>query len=111
MEELVEAGIITGTADKDYDLIRFVATCLRSAARLEGYIEDARRSGDAQAADLFARAQSGAVRGAEEAKALLACRLTRKEMDADGYRSRSGAGPGGADPGAGRRQLRHPARG
>ncbi|HJQ07819.1 MAG TPA: hypothetical protein VJ872_20365 [Nocardioides sp.] len=76
MTHLAEAGAITGTTDKDYDLIWLAETCLSAALRLETYIEDARRAGDAQVADLLSRAQVSAIRGAEEAKALLADRLS-----------------------------------
>src|SRR5436190_1190170 len=43
MPELIEAGTVTGTADKDYNLIWFTEACLNNALRLETYIEDARR--------------------------------------------------------------------
>jgi hypothetical protein len=75
MAQLTEAGIVTGTADKDYNLIWFTEVCLSNALRLETYIEDARRSGDQQVADLFRRAQENSIRGAEEAKSLLRGRI------------------------------------
>jgi hypothetical protein len=75
MAHLTEAGIVTGTADKDYNLIWFTETCLSNALRLETYIEDARRSGDQQVADLFRRAQGNSIQGAEEAKTLLRGRI------------------------------------
>ncbi|MDO7866951.1 hypothetical protein [Nocardioides jiangxiensis] len=75
MAQLTEAGVITGTADKDYNLIWFTETCLSNALRLETYIEDARRAGDEEAAAFFARAQTSSIRGAEEAKSLLRNRL------------------------------------
>ncbi|MBD0283402.1 MAG: hypothetical protein ICV69_14595 [Thermoleophilaceae bacterium] len=37
-----ETGDITGTKDKDYNIIWFVEACLSNALRLETYIEDAR---------------------------------------------------------------------
>lgn len=73
---LTEAGVVTGTADKDYDLLWFTEACLSNALRLETYIEDARRSGDDEAAALFVRAQASSIRGAEKAKALLRDRLS-----------------------------------
>lgn len=77
MHELAEAGVVTGTADADYNLLWFIETCLSSALRLETYIEDARKAGDEDLADLFARAQGIAVRGAEQGKALLRGRMGR----------------------------------
>lgn len=76
MAQLTEAGVVTGTADKDYNLIWFTEACLSNALRLETYIEDARRSGDDEAASLFVRAQEKAIRGAEEGKSLLRQRLS-----------------------------------
>jgi hypothetical protein len=70
-----ETGEITGTADKDYDLIWFVEQCLCNALRLETYIADAERAGDAQAADLFRRAQAESRKGAAQGKELLRERL------------------------------------
>jgi hypothetical protein len=75
MAQLTEAGTVTGTADKDYNLIWFTETCLSNALRLETYIEDARRAGDQEIADLFRRAQENSIRGAEEAKSLLRSRI------------------------------------
>lgn len=77
MAHLADAGVVTGTADKDFNLIWFTETCLSNALRLETYIEDARRAGDEALADLFSRAQSNAVKGAEEGKALLGDRIFR----------------------------------
>lgn len=76
MAQLTEAGVVTGTADKDYNLLWFTESCLSNALRMETYIEDARRSGDDEAAALFVRAQEHAIRGAEEAKSLLRDRLS-----------------------------------
>lgn len=70
-----ETGHITGTADKDYDLVAFLERCLRNALGLEAYIADAERDGDEEVAELFRRAQQASRKGAEEAKALLRDRL------------------------------------
>jgi hypothetical protein len=75
MADVAEAGAVTGTADKDYNLIWFTEACLSNALRLETYIEDARKAGDDELADLFTRAQANSVQGAEEAKALLGSRV------------------------------------
>lgn len=74
----VETGTVTGTLDKDYNLIWFTEACLDNALRLDTYIDDARRSKDTDLEDLFIRAQANSVQGAEEAKALLRSRLDDK---------------------------------
>ena len=71
-----EGGQVTGTADKDYNLIWFVETCLSNALRLETYIQDAERDGDNELAEFFRRAQGESRRGAEQAKQMLGSRLS-----------------------------------
>src|SRR5207302_8304045 len=63
-----ETGKVTGTKDKDYNLIWFTEQCLSNALRLEQYIKDAERDGDSDVADLFRRAQEASRRGAEQGK-------------------------------------------
>lgn len=70
-----EAGEITGTKDKDYDIIWFVEQCLSNVLRLETYIEDADRQGDTELADFFRRAQETSRKGAEQGKQMLRSRL------------------------------------
>jgi hypothetical protein len=70
-----ETGQVTGTKDKDYNLIWFVEACLSNALRLEVYIQDAERDGDSELADFFRRAQTESRTGAEKGKALLRARL------------------------------------
>jgi hypothetical protein len=70
-----EFGNVTGTKDKDYDIIWFAETCLSNVLRLETYIEDAALAGDDELADFFRRAQQASRKGADEAKQLLAKRL------------------------------------
>ena len=70
-----ETGNITGTQDKDYNIIWFVEQCLSNALRLEIYIKDAEREGDSELADFFRRAQSESRKGAEKGKQLLATRI------------------------------------
>lgn len=70
-----ETGDITGTADKDYNIIWFTETCLSNALRLEVYIKDAERAGDDELAEFFRKAQSESRKGAEQGKRLLAARL------------------------------------
>jgi hypothetical protein len=71
----VETGDITGTMDKDYNLIWFAEVCLSNALRMELYIADADRQGDTELAEFFRRAQHESRKGAEQAKQLLRSRL------------------------------------
>ncbi len=70
-----ETGQVTGTKDKDYNVIWFVEACLSNALRLETYIQDAERDGDSELADFFRRAQAESRKGAEQGKQLLLSRL------------------------------------
>jgi hypothetical protein len=70
-----EAGNITGTKDKDYNVIWFTEQCLSNVLRLETYVEDAERDGDSDLADFFRRAQETSRKGAEQGKDLLRSRL------------------------------------
>jgi hypothetical protein len=70
-----EAGQITGTKDKDYNLIWFTEACLSNVLRLETYIQDAERESDSELADFFRRAQAESRKGAEQGKAMLRQRL------------------------------------
>ena len=70
-----ESGQITGTADKDYNIIWFTEQSLNNALRLQTYISDAEQAGDTELAELFKRAQDASRRGGEEGKRLLATRL------------------------------------
>jgi hypothetical protein len=71
-----EAGQVTGTKDKDYNLIWFTEQCLSNALRLETYIQDAEREGDSELADFFRRAQSESRKGGEQGKEQLRKRLS-----------------------------------
>jgi hypothetical protein len=70
-----EGGQVTGTKDKDYNIVWFVEQCLDNALRLETYAGDAERDGDNELADFFRRAQSESRKGADKGKALLKSRL------------------------------------
>jgi hypothetical protein len=76
MSSTAETGDVTGTKDKDYNIIWFVEACLSNALRLESYIADAERDGDTELADFFRRAQGESRKGAEQGKELLARRLS-----------------------------------
>jgi hypothetical protein len=71
----LETGNITGTKDKDFNIIWFTEACLSNTLRLETYIQDAQREGDSELADFFRRAQAESRKGAEQGKALLRNRL------------------------------------
>ena len=75
MVQTTEGGQITGTKDKDYNIIWFVEACLNNALRLETYIQDAERQNDSELADFFRRAQTESRKGAEKGKELLKARL------------------------------------
>jgi hypothetical protein len=71
-----ETGNVTGTKDKDYNVIWFTEQCLSNVLRLEGYIQDAERDGDSDLAEFFRRAQAESRKGAEQGKDLLRQRLS-----------------------------------
>jgi hypothetical protein len=75
MSTTAETGSVTGTRDKDYNLIWYTEACLSNALRLETYIQDAERDGDQELADLFRKAQADSRKGAEQGKAMLGSRL------------------------------------
>jgi hypothetical protein len=70
-----ESGEITGTKDKDYNVIWFTEQCLSNVLRLETYVEDADREGDEELADFFRRAQETSRKGAEQGKEMLRKRI------------------------------------
>ena len=74
-----ETGDVTGTSDKDYNLIWFVEASLSNALRMETYIQDAERDGDDELAEFFRKAQAASRKGGEQGKALLAERLSRSD--------------------------------
>jgi hypothetical protein len=71
-----ETGNITGTKDKDYNIIWFTEVCLSNVLRLDTYIQDAEREGDNELAEFFRKAQAESRKGAEQGKQLLAARMT-----------------------------------
>ncbi len=70
-----DSGQVTGTQDKDYNLIWFTEQCLSNAMRLELYIQDAERAGDGELAEFFRKAQAESRKGAEQGKTMLRGRL------------------------------------
>jgi hypothetical protein len=77
MTSVGETGHVTGTKDKDYNIIWFTEACLSNALRLETYIQDATSAGDTELADFFRKAQADSRKGAEQGKAMLKSRLGR----------------------------------
>jgi hypothetical protein len=75
MTSNTETGEVTGTKDKDYNLVWYVEACLNNALRLETYIRDAERENDTEVVELFRKAQSDSRKGAEMGKQLLRTRL------------------------------------
>ncbi|MEU3346804.1 hypothetical protein ABZ723_17800 [Streptomyces sp. NPDC006700] len=75
MARNTETGKVTGTLDKDYNLLWYVEECLGNALRLETYIDDAEREHDADLVELFRKAQADSRKGAEMGKELLRGRL------------------------------------
>ena len=75
MQASGESGQVTGTKDKDYNLIWFTEQCLSNALRLESYVQDAERDGDSDLVEFFKRAQAESRKGAEQGKERLAKRL------------------------------------
>jgi hypothetical protein len=71
-----ETGEVTGTRDKDYNLIWFAEQCMSNALRLETYAQDAQRDGDDELVEFFRRAQGESRKGAEQSKQMLARRLS-----------------------------------
>ena len=70
-----ETGDVTGTKDKDYNIIWFTEACLSNTLRLETYIQDAEREGDSELAEFFRRAQAESKKGADQGKSMLGKRL------------------------------------
>lgn len=68
MSSATETGQVTGTRDKDYNIIWFVEACLSNALRLETYVADAEQAGDNELADFFRRAQERAARAPSRAR-------------------------------------------
>jgi hypothetical protein len=70
-----EAGQVTGTKDKNYNIIWFTEASLNNALRLAQYIKDAEDDGDTELADFFRRAQETSRKGGERGKEMLRKRL------------------------------------
>jgi hypothetical protein len=71
-----ETGQVTGTKDKNYNIIWFTEQCLSNVLRMEEYANDAERDGDSELAEFFRRAQGESHKGAERGKEMLRKRLS-----------------------------------
>jgi hypothetical protein len=71
-----DGGLLTGTPDKDYNILWFTEACLRNVLRMDQYIADAVDAEDHELAAFFRRAQRDSRRGADEAKQLLVDRFS-----------------------------------
>ncbi|HSJ22237.1 MAG TPA: hypothetical protein VK964_16830 [Nocardioidaceae bacterium] len=76
MSTTQETGQVTGTKDKNYNIIWFTEQSLSNALRLETYIQDAERDGDQELAEFFRKAQAESRKGGEQGKKLLASRIS-----------------------------------
>lgn len=74
--QTTDAGNVTGTADRDYNVLWYTQACLDNALRLENYVADAEDCGDTELAEFFRKAQHDSKKGAEQGKRLLLSRLT-----------------------------------
>ncbi|MDQ6936208.1 MAG: hypothetical protein M3140_00610 [Actinomycetota bacterium] len=72
-----DSGQVTGTKDKDYNILWYTETCLANALQLETYIQDAEQASDNELADFFRKAQADSKKGAELGKQMLKSRLAR----------------------------------
>jgi rubrerythrin len=70
-----ESGQVTGTQDKDYNIIWFTEQCLSNVLKMETFAQDAERAGDTELAEFFRRAGGESKKGAEKGKELLKSRL------------------------------------
>ena len=69
------AGRVTGTKDRDDNVICFTEQSLSNALRLQTYIEDVERDGDNELAEFVRRAQEASRKGGAQGKPLLKSRL------------------------------------
>ena len=72
-------GEVTGTDDQEYNVIWFTEACMNNALRLQQYIQDAQKTGNAQLAEFFQKAQAESRKGAELGKEMLRTMLGTKQ--------------------------------
>lgn len=76
MSMTADAKHVTGSSNREYDILWFTEACMSNALRLETYIGDAEREGDSELADFFRKAQSDSRKGAQQGKRMLTSRLS-----------------------------------
>ena len=96
---------ITGTSDVTYDLISTIYHALKEAQTLKAYVQDGQRSTDQEIAQFFQQITEQANRCADQARRLLAQRLSYKQMRQGYYGGQYGSQAGqpigvGTDTGA-----------
>ena len=89
-EHCDETGQVTGTKDRDYNLIWSTEVCLSNVLRLETYAADAQRDGDTELAEFFRRAQGESRKGAEHGKQMLRLRLDGQQSAGQDSQSHTG---------------------
>lgn len=67
---------VTGTRDEDYDLVSVLYHALHGAWNYDEYISDAERKGESELAEFFREVKDQNAKRAEQAKQLLAKRLS-----------------------------------
>lgn len=67
---------ITGTRDEHYDLVNILYHALHGAWNYDQYISDAESNGDDELADFYRQVKQENAARADEAKRLLAARLS-----------------------------------
>lgn len=78
MSTQAETGDVTGTKDKDYNVIWFTEQCLNNALRLENCVQDAERDGDDDLATFFRKAQADSARAPKRASGCCASGSPRR---------------------------------
>ena len=71
---------ITGTADKQYNLVSVLYHALEGASTYDRYMQDAQKAGDRELADFFQEAKEQSRKCADRAKELLSKRLSQQPV-------------------------------
>ena len=66
-----ETTATSESADQDYNIIWFTEACLKNAKRLETFIDEARKAGNAELVEFFTKAQAESRKGAQLGKEML----------------------------------------
>jgi hypothetical protein len=85
---------VTGTSDVTYDLISTIYHALESAQTCATYLQDAQQANDQETVQFFQQMQQSCNQRAEQAKSLLAPRLSQKRWYQGGMSGSSFSGQG-----------------